>query len=235
MGIFSTRSPSALQTRFLIPEILDSLPPDDPAAAAGRRDLRRINRIMGNHRWIARELLLHEPGGMIVELGAGDGLLARRICQAQPGIASRYHALDLAPRPADWPAEAHWHQLDLWSPDAAALLQEARTVVANLFLHHLDNDALHRLGAILTNCELLIASEPARRRRHCWQGMLLFPLLHRITRHDMLASIRAGFLKGELPRLLGLHSPPWRVHSHLTQLGACRITARRLYGPASSS
>jgi hypothetical protein len=38
--------------RQVLPEILDHLPADDPEAIGSRRDLRRINFLMGNKRWI---------------------------------------------------------------------------------------------------------------------------------------------------------------------------------------
>ena len=111
--------------RVTAPEILDSLPPNDPAAVAGRRDLRRINAIMGNHRWICRRMADWHGTGSILEIGAGDGSLARRICQEYPHLAARYHAIDLAPCPGHFPAGATWHEKNLWSPDAAALLADA--------------------------------------------------------------------------------------------------------------
>jgi hypothetical protein len=42
--------------RVVIPELLDHLPQDDPAAERSRADLRRINFLMGNGRWVTRTL-----------------------------------------------------------------------------------------------------------------------------------------------------------------------------------
>src|SRR5262245_47260239 len=64
-------------------ETLDHLPEDDPRAVRSRRDLRRINRIMGNDS-IVETLLsgsLVRPPSRIAELGAGDGSLALRLAQ----------------------------------------------------------------------------------------------------------------------------------------------------------
>ena len=62
--------------RVVEPEILDGLAADDPAAVASRRDLRLINRIMGNTRWLRRAFMLKvRPQDLVVELGAGDGSL----------------------------------------------------------------------------------------------------------------------------------------------------------------
>ena len=40
--------------RLVQPELLDSLPPDDPRARGSRRDLRRVNWWMGHHVILAR-------------------------------------------------------------------------------------------------------------------------------------------------------------------------------------
>ncbi|MFT6572490.1 MAG: 2-polyprenyl-3-methyl-5-hydroxy-6-metoxy-1,4-benzoquinol methylase, partial [Akkermansiaceae bacterium] len=61
--------------REVKPELLDSLPGDDPEALRSRRDLRLINFLMGNERWIMRQEI---EGGMI-ELGAGSGYLTKQL------------------------------------------------------------------------------------------------------------------------------------------------------------
>jgi len=68
-----------LKQRVVVPELLDSLPPDDPEAIRSRADLRLINRLMGNYRWfekVLRSSSMIGPKARIVELGAGDGTLA---------------------------------------------------------------------------------------------------------------------------------------------------------------
>jgi hypothetical protein len=42
--------------RLVQPEILDTLPPDDPRALRSRRDLRRVNAWMGNDAIMAQAL-----------------------------------------------------------------------------------------------------------------------------------------------------------------------------------
>ena len=211
--------------RRVEPELLDTLPADDPAAQRSRRELRLINAIMGNHRWLAREVRRSiRPGWRVLELGAGDGtfgarLIARGICEPR-----QLTGIDLAPRPAAWPAEAAWMRGDV----LAATLPEAEIVVANLFLHHFEPEALAQLGVRLpAKCHILLVSEPARRRLHLAQGVLLsmFALLSRVTRHDMRISIRAGFLGDELPRALGIGA--WKCETSTTFLGAHRLRAVR--------
>ena len=211
--------------RRVEPELLDTLPTDDPSAQRSRRELRLINAIMGNHRWLEREVRCSiRPGWRVLELGAGDGtfgarLIARGICEPRQLVG-----IDLAPRPAAWPAEAAWMRGDV----LAATLPEAEIVVANLFLHHFEPEALAQLGVRLpAKCRILLANEPARRRLHLAQGTLLsvLALLSRVTRHDMGISIRAGFLGDELPRALAIDD--WKCESSTTFLGAHRLRAVR--------
>ena len=211
--------------RRVEPELLDTLPAHDPAARRSRRELRLINTIMGNHRWLARELRRSiRPSWRVLELGAGDGafgaqLVAGGICE--PG---QLIGFDLAPRPDAWPEESEWTCGDVLVGD----MPQAEIVVANLFLHHLRPEALAQLGARLpAKCRILLANEPARRRLHIMQGLLLsvFALLSRVTRHDMRVSIRAGFLGDELPRALGIGG--WKCESSATFLGAHRLCAER--------
>ena len=57
-------------------------------------------------------------------------------------------------------------------------------------------------------------------------GMAL-PLAGEVTRHDMPASIRSGFRKGELPRLLGLDPDLWKVEEKESRRGSLRVVALR--------
>lgn len=211
--------------RLIEPEILDTLPADDPAAQRSRRELRLINGLMGNHRFLARAVRQKlRPGWRILELGAGDGALGTRLVSRKICEPEQLMGLDLAPRPADWPRGAGWVQGDV----LAQPLPEAEIVIANLFLHHFSTEALAQLGRSLpAACRIFLASEPARRRLHLAQGALLsvLALLSHVTRHDMRASIRAGFLGGELPRALGLDGWQWKVAA--TFLGAHRLCATR--------
>jgi len=212
--------------RQVLPELLDSLPHHDPAAVRSREELHLINRIMGNHRWICRTL--QNPlfkDHRVLELGAGDGSLAHRIWKNELAPPSRWSALDLAPKPAEWPSDSAWHQCDLFTLPS---LPEAEIIIANLFLHHFQEDQLTDLGKRLPeSCRFLIACEPARRMLHTLQGHLLTSVAEfsHVTKHDMLVSIRAGFIGDELPRALGLEG--WNTRVTTTLLGAYRFTAWR--------
>jgi hypothetical protein len=210
--------------RRVEPEILDQLPAGDPAATRSRRELRLINALMGNHRWLARQVRrFREPAWRVLELGAGDGALGCRL--AAGGDGGWLCGIDLAPRPEAWPASGDWRQADV----LAMPLPVAEIVVANLFLHHFAAPQLAHLGANLPGeCRVLICSEPARRRVHLVQAALLAAVARfgHVTRHDMPVSIRAGFIGAELARSLRIGD--WRIAVSTSWLGAYRLVAQRL-------
>ncbi|MEY2599307.1 MAG: hypothetical protein RLZZ142_1566 [Verrucomicrobiota bacterium] len=212
--------------RLVSPEQLDHLPHTDPAAIRSRLELRGINALMGNHRWLVRELQRSAPlQGPVLELGAGDGRLLEKALRARAIEAHQWMALDLAPAPHDWPPVATWHQTDLLRLQT---LPEAEVVVANLFLHHFEPPALARIGSQWpSSCRLILANEPTRAPLHRMQGRCLSWLvnLSAVTRHDMECSIEAGFQGNELPDWLGLHG--WQVRITRTLLGAYRMRAWR--------
>ena len=221
---------ATLHTRIVEPELLETLPEDHPDAIRARKDLLLVNRIMGNHRWIIHTLRRHcQPGWRITEIGAGDGALSRRLWQSGICHAGDLHAFDLARRPSTWPKEAAWTQGDIFHHPLPA----TEVLVANLFLHHFQDDALRVLGGRISPSTLLIiAAEPARWRIHTLLGRLLCGIarLHPVTRYDMQVSIRAGFRGGELPSARGLGAE-WEVRTGCTALGAYHLAAWRRENP----
>ena len=196
-----------------MPELLDELPGDDPRARRSRRDLRFINFLMGNERWIRRQVGA-ERG--VTELGAGEGALTRSL----PG------AIGLDFQPAPLGLEGRWVAGDLFEtlPEV-----EGETVVACLILHHFEGAGLARLGEILQQKRRLVVVEPWRSRFSLAQGRLLFPMVNEVTQHDMMVSIRAGFLPGELPGLLGLtEEHGWSWQESICWRGGLRMTAERI-------
>jgi len=78
--------------RIIQPELLDTLPPDDPRAIWSRRDLRRVNAWMRNHAIMAKALQSAangRPPKQITDLGAGDGhflmRIAKKVAHRWPG------------------------------------------------------------------------------------------------------------------------------------------------------
>lgn len=211
-------------SRILEPELLDSLPPESPAARRSRRDLARVNRVMGNHAWFARTVpALALPGEAALELGSGDGALALLLRAAGPPT----DALDRVPAPAGWPAEARWHVADLRDFDGWAGYP---VVLANLVLHHLADAELAALGATLDrHARVLVFNETLRRGRCLAVWNIAAPLggAGPVTRHDGRVSIAAGFRDDELPLALRLSSGRWSWRVRETFLGAYRLVAVR--------
>ncbi|MGH8022484.1 MAG: methyltransferase domain-containing protein [Limisphaerales bacterium] len=200
-------------TRAVEPELLDNLPPRDARALRSRRDLRRLNVVMGHPKLMARALLKHLRDRdmlRIVELGAGDGrfflevasrlrsrwqtaqaTLVDRLDAFAPELQGRFQRLGWALR-TDVRTASEWLQQ---SPPVTA-----DAIICNLFLHQFPDDALAellRLAARATS--LVIALEPRRSPLSRMAGRLLWMIgCGPVTRHDAGISIRAGFLKSEL-------------------------------------
>ncbi|MFT4641415.1 MAG: hypothetical protein ACI8T1_004752 [Verrucomicrobiales bacterium] len=206
--------------RMVEPEILDSLPPEDPAAQRSRRDLVRINALMGNLRWIRRMLEVRAGGGRVIEVGAGDGRLASALSESGMDVT----AVDLAPRPSSCSDSVRWVQGDV--NEVLADL-EGDILVASLFWHHFQKEALQRLAPLVERFRGVVLSEPWRARHALWLGSALVPVVNSVTRHDMFVSIKAGFRRGELPAWWDLCSENWDLEETGTALGAYRLQAWR--------
>jgi len=75
--------------------------------------------------------------------------------------------------------------------------------VANLFLHHFENQRLAELlQKISRRAKLFIALEPRRSPWTLFCGRWLWAIgCNAVTRHDAIVSIRAGFADAELSAL----------------------------------
>jgi hypothetical protein len=210
--------------RVVLPEILDHLPADDPEARRSRRDLRRINFFMGNERWVlATARRFPEAAAIgITELGAGDGHLTRTLARLHP--QTKVTALDLAPPPEDLPDNVVWRQGDLFHSPAPP---QGGILIANLFLHHFEGEALRSLGTLADGFRVLIFCEPLRARLPHLLGHAAHPFINRVTRHDMHVSIDAGFAPNELPRLMDLPGKRWMIGEHSTWRGALHVLGCR--------
>ncbi len=195
-------------SRIVEPEILDTLPPDDPRAARSRRDLRRVNWFMANPAIMANALRKNIPGPpkQIAELGAGDGHFLHRV--AEKLAWQNVHAV-LLDRQNTVSAEALAGLSKItWQPETVVADVfdwdgPAEIIIANLFIHHFDDDRLARLlQKISRNATLFIALEPHRFYFPFPCALTtLFVGCSRVTIHDAEASIRAGFVRREISDL----------------------------------
>lgn len=212
------------QSRIVVPEWLDEMLADDPRAIRSRKELRWINALMGNERWILAQLAKYPAATAqgVLELGAGEGRLSRKIQERFPQC--RVCGADLLERPSQLPQGIDWRSGDLTTQ---APSRDFGVLVANLFLHHFTDDSLAWFAAWLPHVSLVILNEPLRRGSSHFWGRLLRPWLHEVTRHDMHVSIDAGFLPGELPRLWTAPLADWDIEEKESWPGAYRSVWRR--------
>ncbi len=210
-------------------ELLDMLPQDHPDAEASRRDIIRINCILGSHRWWARTLRpLVRSGDRILEIGAGLGSLADYLIERLPDV--EVHAMDVTPRPPQLHGNVEWIRANALQFDDYSGYD---IIIGNFLLHQFREEELQNLGVRMQGRARVMAfSETARRKLHLYQFWLLRLLpLNPVTIHDGKLSIRSGFRDDELPRMLGLSQPSWRVHTESTWLGLYRVLALRPQAP----
>ena len=205
---------AGLARRDVAPERLDALAPDDPLAVGSRRDLRRLNALMGQAGIAASLLRAHLPAPprRVADLGCGDGVgalrLLRRLGPAPEG--ARLALVDMRPavRPATLAAlEALGWSVRVAAADVLAWLEARRgaldLVTANLFLHHFEDRALGRLLALVAGrAAHLVATEPRRGPLGHLASRCVGAIgANAVTRHDAPASVRAGFRGRELSAL----------------------------------
>ena len=202
--------------RLVAPEWLDELSPDTPAAIGSRRDLRRLNWLMGNASWLAgllRDRPFRSASPEMVELGAGDGTFALQLARRLAPVWDRPRLILVDRHPAVLSEETragfedvNWRvevvTADVFDWLAAQPAKPFDLMFANLFLHHFAGARLAdllRLAAQKT--DLLAACEPRRgRRAFACSRLVGFIGCNRVTRHDAPASVRAGFRDRELSR-----------------------------------
>ena len=203
-----------MHARILEPEWLDELPPQDPRAVRSRADLRRVNWLMGNARLIAKALST-DKFMRIADLGSGDGHLMLRTAQRlrRPGV--ELSLVDRAPVVSDATLgefERLGWRVRVVARDALAFLREEpiEVVVANLFLHHLDPEALRLLFKLCGERARMVAACEPRRSQLALLGCRLMWLIgaNDVTRHDAIVSVRAGFTGRELSELW---QAPWQL------------------------
>jgi hypothetical protein len=202
--------------RRVEPEQLDSLPATDPESIRSRRDLQRLNVIMGQAASLAR--IIRASGAAawmrrIVDLGGSDGTilldvarrLAPRLGAPRAVVVDRHPCVTDRTRDAlralEWELEVA--ATDVWDWLVPAPGASDTVTIANLFLHHFEDQALRMLLArIAATSRLFVASDPRRSgftlaATHCIGLLGCGP----VTRRDGLISVRAGFRGRELSAL----------------------------------
>lgn len=202
--------------RVVETEWLDDLAADDPGAMGSRRDLDRLNRVMG-HAGMLGELLEaglgRRPLKRMVELGAGDGRLAlgvaERLAAKWPGVEvtlvdckkvmseetrGRFTALG-------WNANAVQADVFDWLRDPGGEMADA--MVANLFLHHFETESLAKLLKLAAGrTRVFVACEPRRSSVPLMLSRMVGLIgCNAVTRHDAVLSVKAGFAGREISAL----------------------------------
>jgi hypothetical protein len=203
-----------IMRRIVETELLDVLPVRDPRAIGSRKDLRRMNHLMGHARIMARrleEMLPAERAWDLTEVGAGDGTLAAALVgRLRSGrrpqsvtLVDRVSLVDRETRNAFSRVDCDLSAVRADVFDWLKSAPRATVIVANLFLHHFEDETLARLlERIADRCAAFIACEPRRSRLNLAASRMIGICgCNGVTRHDAVASVRAGFAAEEISRL----------------------------------
>jgi len=202
--------------RHLETEWLDILVSNDSRALRSRQVLARINLLMLQSRIMTHALQRFHRGRkprLILDLGAGDARfmlrLARRLAPIWPEVSviSIDRQNIVSNRTRNDFQSLGW-RLEKVTADVFDFLEigsdcRVDIIVANLFLHHFQQEQLSRLlnGAKRLS-RLFVACEPRRGSVGLAAGHLLWAIgCNDVSRHDALASVRAGFRAKELSAL----------------------------------
>lgn len=226
--------------RSLHSEFIDELPPDHPAAIQTRRDLRRINTLMGHAGIFSRALqqaFPKQPPARILEIGAGDGEMllrvARRLANSWRNVDVTFVDLQdlLHNETKSAFAALHWNvrsvQSDIfqWLNDS---VEKTDLILANLVLHHFSESQLSLLFSIAAQkTDAFVAVEPRRSRwpLFCARSLAIIGC-GPVTCHDAPVSVQAGFNHRELSALWP-HSKRWEVIERRAGLFSHLFVARR--------
>lgn len=220
--------------RVVEPEILDQLPPAAEAATRSRRDLARLNALMGHTRLIRKHL--GEATGRVADLGAGDGTLLLNVLKRCGRNVREVVLVDQQRIVSDNTLEAFERRgvrVTVATTDVIDWLAQQKfsdntAILTNLFLHHFQREKLQRMLQLASEaCGQFIACEP---RRGTWPQLAasLVSLIgcNHVTRHDAVVSVRAGFRDKELTALWP-DGPHWQVEERAAGLFSHLFVARR--------
>jgi len=211
--------------RRVEPELLDELAADDPRATRSRRDLQRLNFLMGHVGIVARALRdsSPEPPRRIVELGAGDGTFLLAVANR---LSRHWHDVQavlvdqqeiVGDRTRDGFRALGWKIETIRADVFDWLARDSETnvdcIVTNLFLHHFVELRLRKLLSLAagrTHC--FVACEPRRAPTvRGFSSLLGLMGCNDVTKHDAVVSACAGFVGKELSALWPADNS-WRIH-----------------------
>jgi len=227
--------------RVVEPEWLDELPATDPRALASRRDIRRLNRVMG-HFGRMRDLL---EGGLdssapsrFVEIGAGDGTFMLRIAKHFSGrwknvevvlvdfkdavseeTRDEYQALG-------WRVRTVKSDIFEWLRNGS---ETADAIIANLFLHQFRDAPLQEmLRLCAARTKVFAACEPPRGDLALFFSRFVGVIgCNAVTRRDAVLSVQAGFAGKEISALWP-NSPEWSLREEQAGWFSHVFSARRI-------
>jgi hypothetical protein len=227
--------------RTVEPELLDHMPADDQAVIRARRDLKRLNAVIlqsGIMAPILARQWAHERPRTILDLGSGDGTfklsVARRLAPRWPGVAVTL--LDsqsiVSPLTRDAFAAMGW-SVETVSADVFDHLEGIKPpgvdiITTNLFLHHFGPEQLTRLLALAArSARLVVACEPRRNKFALRASRLSWAIgCNKISLHDAIVSVRAGFSGKELSALWPSREP-FALEEYAARLFTHCFVARR--------
>ncbi len=169
--------------RVVKTETSESLTADNSATTRRDKNLRKINWLMRSEPWIVKTLSEFENLTKVVVIGTGEERLTNEIKAHFPHVK----VIHIVPTE------------DIFK---SGNFDNETVVVANLFIHRLDDDQLWSLGEKISQCRGIIMSEPHRYWFSKLLSYALFPLVNQTTRHNMLENIESGFRFGEIPGMM---------------------------------
>lgn len=233
--------------RTVEPELLDVMSPEDPRAIRARRDLRRVNALMGHTRvWrrtLAATLTPTSLPRRIVEVGTGDASLLLRLA---PDLAARWPnvALELVDRHPAVDTQAleafaalGWRVKVITADvrDWVSSMPAADLTMTNLFLHHFgDVELADFFRHVARKTSVFVACEPRRSALALVSSHLLGLVgCGPVSRYDAVVSVHAGFSGRELTALWP-EEAGWALHEAGTGLFSHLFMTRRASGPGAA-
>jgi hypothetical protein len=180
----------------------------------------------------------------LVDLGAGDGsFLLELVTRLGPQFRWRRIVLVDRQRLRHAAAVEEFKSIgceveivaaDVFEWLAGRNLKDGIVMIANLFLHHFSGEQLQLLFRLAAaGCDLFAACEPRRSALPLLASRLLGLIgCNDVTRHDAVASVRAGFAGRELTALWPADSA-WDLREEEAGLFShCLVAMRRAQRPA---